>query len=115
MNTRGLGQQRKGRKREGWESAKMRQGLEQKGTHPQAPGSALIRIAVHARVRASPPGPPTAADGPAEGYFACANPSAAVPVAYRPSSGARGPVFSHLSPALSGPAFAPLSATGLGF
>ena len=83
--------------------------------HPQAPGCTLIRIAVRACACVSPLGTPTAADGPAEGYFVCANLSAAVPVAHWPPSGACGPTFSRLSAALPGPAFAPLSATSLGF
>ena len=49
--------------------------------HPQEPGCVHIRIAVHAPVHASPP---AAARSPHEGYFTCANPSAAVPVAHPP-------------------------------
>ena len=88
---------------EGWESAKRGHGIERKGAHPQAPSCALIRVAVHTHACTSPLGTPTAADGPTEGVFICANPSAAVPVAHWPPSGARGPTF------------APLSTTGLGF
>src|SRR6266581_3823027 len=59
--------------------------------------------------------PPAAARGPAEGYFTRANSSAAVPGAHPPQSGAPGFALSHLSAASPGHAFAPLSATGLGF
>ena len=42
-----------------------------------------IRVSVRAPLRASPP---TAAAGPAEGYFIRANPSAAIPVAASPNT-----------------------------
>src|SRR5260221_12248774 len=71
-----------------------------------------IRVAVRAPRCASPP---AAAAGPAEGYFTRANLSAAVLVAHSPPSGAPGLVFLHLSAPSPGHAFAPLSATGLGF
>ncbi len=80
--------------------------------HRQAPGCVRIRVAVRAPLRASPP---AAAAGPAEGYFTRANPSAAVPVPHSPPSGAPGLAFSRLSAPSPGRAFAPLSATGLGF
>ena len=119
MNTWGLGKWQKRAQThsqaEGWESAKTGHGIEWKGVHSQAPSCTLIHVAVRARAHASPLGTPAAADGPAEGYFVCANPSAAVLVAHWPPSGAHGPAFSCLSTTLPGPAFAPLSATGLGF
>jgi len=80
--------------------------------HRQEPGHMRIHVAVRASTHASPP---AAARGPAEGYFTRANPSAAVPVAHLPPSGAPRLVLSCLSAASPGRTFAPLSATGLGF
>ena len=80
--------------------------------HRQTPGRARNRIAMRARARTPPP---AAADGPIEGYFAGANPSAVIPATRRPLSDVRGRAFLRHSAASPGPAFAPLSITGLGF
>ena len=87
--------------------------------HRQTP--ARVRICVAGRAprarapsRCSAP-PPAAARGPAEGYFTRASPSTEVPGAYPSQSGAPGLALSRLSAASPGRAFAPLSATGLGF
>jgi len=89
-------------------------------THPrrsrvprrQIPGRVRIRIAVRAPPRAPPP---AAARDPTEGYFTRASPSAVVPGAHPSQSGAPGLAFLHFSTESPGRAFAPLSATGLGF
>jgi len=73
---------------------------------------APTRVAVLAPARASPS---AAATGPAAHLFTRGNPSAAIPLAYPSSSAVRADAFSHLSAAGPGRAFAPLSATGLGF
>jgi hypothetical protein len=59
--------------------------------------------------------PPAAAAGPAEGYFARANPSAVIPAAHPPPSGALGAAFVHFPAASPGSAFPPPPAPGLGF
>jgi len=75
------------------------------------------RLGAHSRLRACPPraSPPAAARRPTEGYFTRASTSAAVPGAQPSQSGAPGLAFSRFFAESPGCAFAPLSATGLGF
>src|SRR5260221_548806 len=80
--------------------------------HRQTPTRVCICVAGRAPL-CTPPS--TAARGPTEGYFTCASPSTEVPGAYPSQSGAPGLALSRLSTASPGRAFAPLSATGLGF
>jgi len=80
--------------------------------HRQTTARVRICVAGRAPLRALPP---AAARGPAEGYFTRASPSTEVPGAYPSQSGVPGLALSHLSTASPGRAFAPLSATGLGF
>ena len=76
------------------------------------PPACTIALLCDPRPRASPP---AAATGPAEGSFARANPSAAVPVAHPPPSGALGHAFVRFPCRFARARIRAASRTGLGF